>query len=577
MSEIFDVCIIGSGAGGAFAAWELAQNGTRVLLLEAGPQFNPRSYPAHDPHFEMKPSPFDDATKEATQQSWLPGPRENLDPAFPEIRSQSPSAYADPALARRHKFSYSHVHGVGGSTLHYQGEAHRFPSHAFRMRTERGVAADWPIDYNTLAPDYARAEKLLGVAGDVGNPFKPAREPFPTGAHPASKVGRFVAAGANRLGWKSLPNTLAILRKSETGREACHYCNGCIRGCAVGAKSSVDVALLPQALATGNVLLKPEHRVLRLEHAADGRVTGVIARDLAAERKSGRSAPAGAGVGAGAGAEIRYQARSFILATGAIETPRLLLASAGGRHASGIGNDHDLVGRGLMETLYVYRWGTTSEAIEGHVGVPIESRIWDFNGSDAAADSGVPNGFALGQTAGLLEGPVGTALEGAEGFGRAHRAQLRDRFGYGTTLIGIAEQLPRPENRVVLSDQMGPLGTPLARIDATLDSSDARTLQAMHRRVLELEEATGLEFKGQTTAFDTPSATHVGGTCRMGSSPADSVADSEGFVWGVPNLAIADASVLVTQGAGDSPSLTIQALALRTGAALRRRAADGQI
>jgi choline dehydrogenase-like flavoprotein len=183
----------------------------------------------------------------------------------------------------------------------------------------------------------------------------------------------------------------------------------------------------------------------------------------------------------------------------------------------------------------------------------------------------------LGQVAGFFEGPVGTALEGAEGFGLAHREQIRGRFGYGTTLIAIAEQMPRPDNRVVLSEEAGPYGTPLARIEATLDEGDLQAIRAMHRRVRELEEAAGLQFKGQSTAYDTPSATHVGGTCRMGTSPSDSVVDSEGFVWGAPNLAVADGSVLVTQGAGDSPSLTIQALALRTGEAIRRRAAHGEI
>ncbi|MFK7898232.1 MAG: GMC oxidoreductase [Myxococcota bacterium] len=573
MSEVYDVCIIGSGAGGGFAAASLAKSGAKVLLLEAGPRFTPSDYPAHDPQFELKTTPFVGATNAAAQRSWTPGPPESLSPDFPELRSDSPSAYAAPSPTHRHAFSYSHVHGLGGTTLHYQGEAHRFPPHAFRMREKHGVASDWPIDYGTLAPYYAQAEQALRVAGDPGNPFKAARDAFPSTAHPAGKMGRFVAQGASRLGWQSLPNTLAILKAAAPNREACHYCNGCIRGCAVGAKSSVDVAVIPAALATGNLVLKTQQRVLRLEHGSDGRIKSVIAVDLAAAEASDRASN-GSVTGA---REIRYEARSFILATGAIETPRLMLASAGGAHPRGVGNGNDLVGRGLMETLYVYRFGTAEESLESHVGVPIESRIWDFNGSAAAKESGVPNGFALGQMAGFFEGPVGTALEGAEGFGRAHREQLRARFGYGTTLIAIAEQLPRAENRVVLSDEMGPQGTPLARIDATLNDQDLKTVRAMHRRVVELEDAAGLTYKGQSTAYDTPSATHVGGTCPMGLASDHSVVDAEGFVWGAPNLAIADASVLVTQGAGDSPSLTIQALALRTADALRRRASGAEL
>jgi choline dehydrogenase-like flavoprotein len=152
------------------------------------------------------------------------------------------------------------------------------------------------------------------------------------------------------------------------------------------------------------------------------------------------------------------------------------------------------------------------------------------------------------------------------------------RFGAGFELLGVAEQLPRSENHVALSEQTDRFGLPLARVETRLDRTDLEVLSAMRKRLGELGEAAGAErFVGQVSAYDVPAATHVGGTCRMGDTPEASVVDAFGAVHGHPNLVVADASVLVTQGAGDSPSLTIQALALRAAEALAERGRRGEI
>ncbi len=557
MSSDTDVCIVGAGAGGAVAAWALARRGVRVLLLERGPRFRSSDYETHSPDWEVRPSPLDAFCDAPEQRSYESAPGEPLDPNFRHLASRSPTAFAAPPPGRRRSFYYSRALGVGGSTLHYQAEAHRFPDHAFRLRSERGVAADWPFDPRELAPFYQRVEELLQVAGDPANPFKAPRGAYPHPAHPLSAASQRLAAGATRLGWRLLPNPLAILPVAQGGRAACHYCNGCTRGCDVAAKSSVDVAVLPEAEATGRLQVVTHFQATRLEHAPDGRITAVLGFDAE-------------------GHEARHEARAFVLATGAVETPRLLLASAGGAHPDGVGNARDQVGRHFMETLFVQCMGYFEEPLQTWAGVPIEARIWDWNGF--LRRDGFPAGFVLGQFAGELEGPAGNALEGIEGFGRRHREAMRRRFGAGTSLIGIAEQIPRPENRVTLSRETDARGVPLARIEVRLDALDLEVLSRMQARLGELAEAAGIHpIVGQTTAYDTPLATHVGGSCRMGHDPASSVADASGAVHGVSNLVIADASVLVTQGAGDSPSLTIQALALRAAEALADRAKRGEL
>jgi len=557
MSAEIDVCVIGAGAGGAIAAWALVRRGVRVLLLETGPRFTPSEYATHAPDWEMRSSPMLTVTEDPKRASYEVANVEHLDPAFANLLSSSPTSFASQPKHYRHPFHYSHALGIGGSTLHYQGEAHRFPAHAFRMYSERGVAADWPLSYEDLAPYYERIEQLLGVAGDPNNPFKPARGPYPYPAHVLSAASLRIAAGATRLGWQSLANPVAILPQARPNREACHYCNGCMRGCMVGAKGSVDVAVIPEAERTGRLRIVTGFQARALEHNPEGRITAVVGHDAA-------------------GVEQRYEANAFILAAGAIETPRILLNSAGGVHPNGIGNDHDQVGRYLMEHLFVFRRYMFSESLDTYAGIPIDSRIWDFNGASEPVAS--PAGFVLGQSCGIFEGPVGYALEGVEGFGAQHRAAMRKHFAAGIELLGFAEQLPRTENRIELGEHQDRFGVPLALVTTALDHTDLDVLSLTWKRLGELAEATGLaESVGQVTAYNYSNAAHVGGTCRMGNDPQSSVVGPFGAVHRVPNLVIADASVLVTQGAGDSPSLTIQALALRSAEALLETAQRGEI
>ena len=165
-----------------------------------------------------------------------------------------------------------------------------------------------------------------------------------------------------------------------------------------------------------------------------------------------------------------------------------------------------------------------------------------------------------------VPGPTATTLAGEEALRRGDFAAAAGAFAEAARLgraAGDAEQ--ELQALLQLSDAQQALG----------NYDDALTSLT---RARELAEASGLSgFAGQSTAYDTPNASHVGGTCRMGRDPTRSVVDASGAVHGLPNLVIADASVLVTEGAGDSPSLTIQALALRSAELLAERAGRGEI
>jgi len=544
-SDTFDAIVVGSGAGGGFAAMGLAEAGMRVLLLERGRRFDPkRDFPMNQPDWELRPRAFRDTEIATGDASLVLEDGASLDPRYAHLRSSSLPGEGVRSGSRRAPFRYERVFGLGGTTLHYQGEAHRFPDHAFRSASLYGFGVDWPVGYADLSPYYDRAEHVLGVAGDPANPFKPPRGPFPTPAHRLSYASQRIATGAKKLGWALLPNSLALPTQSTDGRPPCQRSGGCVQGCIFGAKSSVDLTAIRRAERTGRLQVHTESRVLALEMDREERVEGIVYRR--------------------ANSLYRARARVTVLAMGAIETPRLLLATRSARQPNGIANGSGLVGQFLLETLLAEVTVRFDERIDAYKGPPIDSRIWNF--SRPTPDGGVRSGYALGVsgTLGGFHGPMSNALL-LPGLGRGHKDIMRSHFGTVVTLFGIAEQEPRAGNRVTLADSKDPDGVPLAGIQSAHSEADLRALDAILMRVKELAHAAGeAEVLRQATTYDLPAASHIGGTCRMGRDPRASVVTGYGRTHDVPNLFIADASVLPGQGAGDSPSLTIQALAFRT-------------
>ncbi|MBT8115697.1 MAG: FAD-binding protein, partial [Arenicella sp.] len=199
MAMDFDIVIIGSGAGGGMAALSLCEKGFKVGLVERGPVFDPRKdYVLNYMDWGLREDPLTQArVREQT-----------IDRSY-QTRYRLGQEYQ-----QRNANTYYRVHGLGGSTLHYQGEAHRFPEHAFNGLNEFGWGIDWPINYADLAPWYQRTEHLLAVAGAVGNPFKADREAFPTPAHALSPRSKLLARSAQSIGMTLQPNTLALPSRS---------------------------------------------------------------------------------------------------------------------------------------------------------------------------------------------------------------------------------------------------------------------------------------------------------------------------------------------------------------------------
>jgi choline dehydrogenase-like flavoprotein len=539
-----DVVIVGSGAGGGAAAWALSRHGVRVLLLEAGPAFDPlKDYPLiasdwEQRNFPDKPGSHGKHTFAALQE---------LQPNRQELRSwrrpSGPLASGD----RRRVDGYHHVRGVGGTTLHFTGEAHRLHPRAMKMRSAFGAAADWPLDYDELEPFYCQAERVVGVAGPAEDKQRPRSEPYPLPAHRLSYASQQLVAGSRKLGLSWVANSRAAVSAPYDGRPGCNYCGNCNRGCPRTDKGSVDVTFLRHARRTGKCNIRPACEVTRIEAGSDDRVKAVIFRDAA-------------------GSERRVVAKAVVVACGAVETPRLLLLSESRNAPHGLANEAGLVGKNFMETLFWKSSGLHPGPLGSHRGLPSDSICWDFNAPDAVPGTvgGVRFYSAVQETD--LVGPINYAVRVVSGWGKAHKRALREVFGNALTVGAIGENLPNAGSYVDLDpEQRDANGNALARIHSFLPDPELRRLDFMAKTSREILKASGVaEPFEEYGSYDFFSATHVFGTCRMGRDPEGSVVDRYGRSHRWRNLFVTDASVFPSSGGGEAPSLTIEALAIRS-------------
>jgi choline dehydrogenase-like flavoprotein len=321
----FDVIIVGAGAAGGIVAQTLAEAGRTVLLLERGRE---RGY-AEGGHRDHLRNQRYSRYGMNTDPDLEGNPRVGIDPEGRAV------------IARPHEWAYHHsAGGVGAGTAVFGGLAWRFHPDDFRMASRYGVPdgsslVDWPIGYDDLQPWYDKAENEIGVAGEAANPHEGHRtRGYPMPPLPRRRAGNVLAFGAERLGLSTFHPPLLVNSVPRDGRAACIECGSCVGfHCPSDAKNGTHVTAIPRALATGRCDLVTGAMVTRIEHGADGRVTGVR---FMQHRPDGQVVTTSVG------------ARAVVLSAGAIETARLLLASRSARYPAGIGNAHDQVGRHLQ-------------------------------------------------------------------------------------------------------------------------------------------------------------------------------------------------------------------------------------
>jgi choline dehydrogenase-like flavoprotein len=514
----YDCVVVGSGFGGAMVAHELIRSGCRVLMLERG------------------------GWVERGEQCWndIGGffqrtPAYTMETAY-QVSQRRPRAGGAVRWERQGICAC-----VGGPSVFYGGASFRFRERDFAPPPEivAGSGAAWPITYGEMEPFYARAERLLGVAGAAGeDPTEPPRSAaYPAAPAPLSLPSRRVAAAARSLGLTPFPIPLALNRSPERGPvcAACTTCDGF--ACAIGAKN--DLSHLVARLREQGLELRTDTVVVRVV-VRGGRAVGVEC----VERSTGRRST--------------VYADRVVLAAGALASPHLLLASGAERLNPG----GHTVGRFLMRHCNAFVYGVFLAPPNPDGTHHKQVAIQDFYFGDPEDPLRMGK---LGNLQQVMAPPPGALPRPArlawtvDGIAAptAHRL-----FRHATGLLAIAEDQPRLDNGVAIdrgaSDRFG---LPRLRVTHHYSERDEAARQALVRRARQILRVAGARF---TRTFPVPTFSHAVGTVRMGDDPAASALDRFCAFRGVENLYVVDGSFMPT-AAGLNPSLTIAANALRVG------------
>lgn len=493
------VVVIGSGASGAVVANSLAQRGIDVVCLEAGRRLSMSDIVNNEA--EM----FDKFT-------WL------------DERIGSGSALAN--------FPVWNCKTVGGTTMHWTATSLRLQPHEMQARTtyddvENTNLADWPINYDDLAPWYDKAEDRLGV----------------TGTHeierlPGNNNYKVMEAGAKNIGYKDInTNNVAINSKTRDGRPGCLQLGFCISGCKIGAKWSTLYTEIPQAEATGHFELRTEAMAVGVLHDAAGKITAVDYLDADGQLHS-------------------QKARAVVVGGNVVETTRLLLNSASKLFPAGLANTSGMLGKNYMRHVLAVVAGLMPGPVNMHRGTHQAGIIMDERGHDPKRGF---SGGLLFQTVPFAPEFFARLLKpGAWG---EEITAILERYDHLATLLVHGEDMAQESNQITLHpSRKDQYGLPVPVIHYEKHPNSIRVLDYALDKGRKIYKSLGAE---QTfDIVDVFPATHNMGTARMGTNPKTSVCNRWGRTHDIENLYICDGSLFPSVGC-ENPTLTIVSLALR--------------
>lgn len=541
MSETMtaDVVIIGSGVAGALVASRLAGAGWRVIILEAGDAVDRAN----------AVQAFQQAVVKVPESAYPPVP------AAMHPVSNGQTQWYRQSGSERFKSTYLKV--LGGTTWHWLGSCPRFIPADFRLKTQYGRGVDWPISYGTLEPYYLQAENELGVAGDSAEPLgSPRSGPYPMPPIPLTWSDKVIARAleGSRFEVRATPQARNSVVRDQ--RAACCGSASCIPVCPVWAKYDATVHL-NRAIAAGATVL-PRSPAVKLELSPEGRIAKVCFR---------RWDQTGGAI----------QAKIFVVACNAIETPRLLLASRSAALPGGLANRSDQVGRNLMDHPVQLSWALTNDPVYPYRGPLSTAGIENLRDGEFRKDrSAVRIEIGNDGWSWPAGAPVSTASDLArQGLrGPALAAALANTTARHIRLASLTEQEPDPENRISLDpDERDVYGVPLPHIRYRL--SDYVTASMAWARELHTEIFNKLQATQIQHAPDFFGAGHILGTTRMGTDAGSSVVDPHLRSHDHPNLFVVGGGVFPTVGTAN-PTLTIAALSLRAAGEIQRQLRDSQ-
>jgi len=543
----YDAIVVGSGISGGWAAKELTEHGLRTIVLEAGRPIDPAiDYVEHVPPYDKRYRGMGDRKRLERYQ-----PIQRQCGACDEYAGKFfvndlDNPYSYPADK---PFSWIRGRQVGGRSIMWGRCVYRWSDLDFEANAREGVAVDWPLRYKDMAPWWSYVEKFVGIQGRrEGLAHLPDGEflkPWPLNA--AEQRARDILLtkfGGERL----ITNArLAILTEDHLGRQKCHLCGTCYRGCVTLSYFSSINSTLPAAKKTGNLTLRPfsvVHSVIydpRTKKATGVRVVDGNTKEM-----------------------FDVKAKVIFLCASALESTRILLNSATAEFPTGLGNSSGELGHNLMDHIMdggatgTLPWakdrmevGRRPDAIYVPRFRNVKTKHPDFLRGYGFEGRAKRPGWERG-----AEMP---------GFGAAFKKSLISDLGpWEMNLGGFGEMLPRHQNYIEIDPNLvDAWGIPALRVHCAYSENELKMQEDMVVSATEMLEAIGATNIRTYKDNNPPGLViHETGTARMGRDPKTSVLNAHNQMWDVSNVFMTDGACM-TSTANQNPSITYMALTAR--------------
>ncbi|HYZ84205.1 MAG TPA: GMC family oxidoreductase [Bryobacteraceae bacterium] len=563
-SPVYDVVVIGSGAGGGTVVQVLTGLGVNVALIEAGPLLNPaKDFKEHMwPHQVDHRGAGEGGAAYFGRQEWG--------------YFAAPNGYWDIdgepyTVAPGSEFRWFRSRILGGRTNHYGRITLRFADYDFAPYSRDGLGTDWPITYDEIKPYYDKAETFIGVSGSKEN-----IRSAPDGIFqppPTPRVHEvLVKRACDKLKIPCIPSRMAIITKPLNGRAACHYCGQCGRGCVTASNySSSQVQIMP-AMKTGKLKIFPNAMARELITDGAGKVTAVSYIDKATRT------------------EQQIKCRTVVLAASACETARLLLNSRGPGHTNGLANSSGVVGRYLTDSTgyglsgYIPALeGMPRHDTDGFGGMHLYIPWWEWD----KPNKDFPRGYHVEIGGGYGMPAIGSfhgSCERNEGYGKSLKQAIQREYGTIIGLSGRGEMIPNEKTYCEIDPNVvDKWGIPVLRFNFAWTDHERKQVKHMHDTFTNIIETMGGKVLGLRNPERESSGISIGGTIihelgvvRMGNDPKTSALNKYCQAHDVKNLFVADAASFVSNP-DKNPTLTINALAWRMSEYLAEEMRKGNV
>ena len=544
----YDAIVVGTGISGGWAAKELCEKGLKTLVLERGRMVKHiEDYPT------MHMDPWDFKFKGEQTREDLKNQQKQNRTGY-TVKESSKHWFVDDLKHPYNevkRFDWMRGYHVGGRSIMWGRQTYRFSDLDFEANLKEGIAVDWPVRYNDIAPWYDYVEGYIGVSGNLdglpqlpdGN-FLPPMELNCVEKHASEKIAENYTDRILTIG------RVAHITGTKTfdGRSNCQYRNRCIRGCPFGGYFSSNSSTLPAAERTGNMTMRPNSIVHEVMYDADsGKATGVKVID--AETKE----------------TMEFKAKVIFLCASSVASAAILLQSKSDRFPNGMGNDSGELGCNIMDH---------------HLGVGASGIFDGFH--DKYYKGRRPNGIYIPRFRNLGDDATKTNFLRGYGYqGGASRQDWREdvaELSYGKEfkekimepgewkmgLGGFGECLPYHENKMILDyDKLDEWGLPTVTFDAEFKENEIKMREDIAQQAVEMLTKAG--FKDVHPYNNKPAiglGIHEMGTARMGSDPKTSVLNANNQIHAVPNVYVTDGAFM-TSASCVNPSLTYMAFTAR--------------